>query len=74
MEAIIGIAVLLGLLALKVFLMRAVWRMAGEQGKSQWLCLLVSLFAALIVFLALYLSGRERKLTQAEPEVDLQSK
>jgi hypothetical protein len=62
------IIILVGLVALKIVLMRAVWRMAGEQGKSQWLCLIASLFAALIVFLALYVNGRERKLAQPDLE------
>jgi small neutral amino acid transporter SnatA (MarC family) len=50
------------LLAGKVFLMRAVWKMATEQGKSKWVCLIASAFCALIVFAALLLSGREAKL------------
>lgn len=76
MDAVIGIAFVIGLLALKIFLMRAVWKMAGEQGRSQWLCLIASLFAALIVFLALWMSGRERKQwaqaeeQESEPRLD----
>lgn len=69
MNTLFALAVLFALLALKIYLMRAVWRMAGEQGRSQWLCLCLSLIAALIVFLALYISGRERKRwTQLEAE------
>lgn len=61
MDEVIGISVLIVLLALKIVLMRAVWKMAGTQGKSQWLCLIASAFAALIVFLALWISGREKR-------------
>lgn len=68
MEAALGILIIVGLLVLKVWLIRAVWRMAGEQGKSRALTVTVAVvFSALIVFLALYLSSRERKLT-AEQE------
>jgi len=64
MEATLSILVVVGLLMLKVLLIRAVWRMAGEQGRSRVLPVTVAVvFSALIVFLALYLSGRERKLT-----------
>lgn len=69
MDAVIGIVLVVGLLVLKIVLMRAVWKMAGEQGRSQWLCLIASLFAVLIVFLALWMSGRERKQwAQAEEQ------
>jgi len=69
MEATVGIIVLVGLLVLKVWLIRAVWRMAGEQGKSRALPLTVAIvFSALIVFLALYLRGRERRLDSKTQE------
>jgi steroid 5-alpha reductase family enzyme len=60
MDEVIGISVLVIFLALKIVLMRAVWKMAKAQGRSQWICLIASVFAALIVFLALWISGRER--------------
>jgi hypothetical protein len=60
-DAVIGISLFVVFLALKIVLMRAVWKMAKAQGRSQWLCLIASLLAALIVFLALWISGRERK-------------
>ncbi|HTW45913.1 MAG TPA: hypothetical protein VMD58_10235 [Acidobacteriaceae bacterium] len=63
MEATLGILLLVGLLVLKILLIRAVWRMAGEQGKSRVLPVTFAIvFSALIVFLALYLSARERRL------------
>jgi hypothetical protein len=60
-DAIIGVLLLVVLLALKIVLMCAVWKMAKAQGRSQWLCLAASVFAALIVFLALWMRGRETK-------------
>ena len=60
-DEILGLSLLVIFLVLKIVLMRAVWKMAKAQGRSQWLCLIGSIFAALIVFLALYISGHERK-------------
>ena len=61
MDDILGIFILITLLVFKVILMRAVWRMAGEQGRPQWLFLTASAFAALLVYLALWNRERERK-------------
>jgi hypothetical protein len=61
LDDLLGIFILVTLLVFKVILMRAIWRMAGEQGRSQWLFLIASAFAALLVFLALWNRERERK-------------
>lgn len=61
MDDVLGIFILVTLLVFKVILMRAVWRMAGEQGRPQWLFLIASAFAALLVYLALWNRERERK-------------
>ncbi|MGA7109565.1 MAG: hypothetical protein WBV28_11950 [Terracidiphilus sp.] len=61
MDDVLGIFILVTLLVFKVNLMRAVWRMAGEQGRSQRLFLIASAFAALLVFVALWNRERERK-------------
>lgn len=61
MDDVLGIFILVTLLVFKVLLMRAVWRMAGEQGRPQWLFLIASALAALLVFLALWNRDRERK-------------
>jgi hypothetical protein len=60
-DDVLGVFILVTLLVFKVILMRAVWRMAGEQGRSQWLFLIASAFAALLVFVALRNRDRERK-------------
>jgi hypothetical protein len=61
LDDVLGIFILVTLLVFKVNLMRAVWRMAGEQGRSQRLFLIASAFAALLVFVALWNRERERK-------------
>jgi membrane protein DedA with SNARE-associated domain len=61
LDDVLGIFILVTLLVFKVILMRAVWRMAGEQGRPQGLFLLASAFAALLVYLALWNRERERK-------------
>ena len=61
MDDVLGVFILVTLLVFKVILMRAVWRMAGEQGRPQGLFLLASAFAALLVYLALWNRERERK-------------
>ena len=61
MDDVLGIFILATLLVFKVILMRSVWRMAGEQGRPQWLFLIASAFAALLVYLALWKRDRERK-------------
>lgn len=67
MEAVIGILVVVGLLALKIYLIRVNWRMATEQGKPRVLVLFISIvFSALIVFLALYLNRREQRTADEE--------
>ena len=74
MDDVLGIFILLTLLVFKVILMRAVWRMAGEQGRSQRLFLIASAFAALLVFLALRNRDRECKVdarVKTKPAVEL---
>jgi hypothetical protein len=61
LDDVLGIFILVTLLVFKVILMRSVWRMAGEQGRSQWPFLIASAFAALLVFLALWNRELERK-------------
>jgi hypothetical protein len=68
-DDILGVFVLVTLLVFKVILMRSVWRMAKEQGRSQWLFLTASAFAALVVFLGLWSRDRERK-SWAQLEAD----
>jgi hypothetical protein len=61
LDDVLGIFILVTLLVFKIILMRAVWRMAGEQGRPQWLFLIASAFGALLVFVALWNRERERK-------------
>ena len=61
LDDVLGIFILVTLLVFKVILMRSVWKMAGEQGRPQWLFLLASALAALLVYLALWKRDRERK-------------
>lgn len=61
MDDVLGVFILLTLLVFKINVMRAVWKMAGEQARPQGLFLFASAFAGLLVFLALWNRDRERK-------------
>ena len=75
MDDILGVFILTTLLVFKINMMRAVWRMAGEQARPQGLFLFASAFAALLVFLALRNRDRERKQwAQLETALDAKAR
>ncbi len=66
MDTVLWLGLFVVLIGCKVWLMRAVWRMAQAQGKSRWLCLTASFFFAWIVYLALRMNAHTRRVYQQD--------